>query len=273
MASGARVVSNPPAPDYAVSFNAAIPWSGLVNTAMALTGTCQITIQNTTANPGASSITWAVYISTDNVLDGGDILVQQGTIGALGALASMPVGFAGTWPAAPGKFYYLIATIQAGDDANHTNDTVPSHAVAIGDYRYQEGAENNSSVGPTPGPNTSNTSTTFAATNKMLVIEGVMDAYNQYDTYRFVTTVASAKLYIRAMWATGFDDVDLYLWDTGATNLSSLTTAIDSEPGGTSFNITGITPDTYYVGANFYLANNTSGSTGKKYVILVNLVP
>ena len=67
------IVSPPPPPDYTVSFNAAMPWSGLVGMAMSLTGTCQLTIQNLNANPGSKDITWKVYLSADNVLDSGDL--------------------------------------------------------------------------------------------------------------------------------------------------------------------------------------------------------
>jgi hypothetical protein len=279
VASAAIAVTAPPAPDYTASFNAAIPWSGLVGTAMSLTGTPQMTIQNLSVNAGHQNITWAVYLSTDNVLDAGDTLVQQGTIGPLAGSGSTSVSFAGNWPAAPGQLYFLIATVQATDDSNVTNNVVIApHACAIGDYRYVEGAENNGGVGPNPpAGQTSNTGVTSLGANQTIAIEGVMDAYigavSQYDTYKFTTNATMSKLSSRARWGTGYDDIDLYLWDTGATNLDSIDVGINSEPGAGTFDVTSVTPRVCYISANFWLANNTSGSGGQKYVILVRGLP
>ena len=272
--SGAVLVTSPPAPDYTATFSPAIPWSGLVGTAISLTGTAQITIQNLSVNAGHQNITWAVYLSTDNVLDAGDTLVQQGSIGPLAGSASSPQAFAGNWPAAPGQLYFLIAVVQATDDNNPTNDVVIApHPCAIGDYHYVEGAENNNATGPGPGPQVSDTLVTTLGANQTIAIEGVMDANNKNDTYKFTTIAGMSRLNIRSMWATGFDDIDLYLWDDGTTNLFSTSTGINSEPGGSTFNIITVTPRVCYVSAYFYLAGNTSGSTGQKYVILVRGLP
>ena len=279
VASAAILVAAPPAPDYTATFNAAIPWSGLVGTAMSLTGTPQMTIQNLSVNPGHQTITWAVYLSKDNVLDAGDTLVQQGTVGPLAGSGTTPVSFAGNWPAAPGQLYFLIATVQATDDSNVTNNVViAQHACAIGDYRYVEGAENNSGVGPNPpAGQTSNMGVTTLGANQTIAIEGVMDAYvgavSQYDTYKFTTVASMSKLSMRAMWGTGYDDIDLYLWDTGSTDLNSIEVGINSEPGAGTFDVTSVTPRICYISANFWLANNTSGSGGQKYVILVRGLP
>jgi hypothetical protein len=274
-ASLSIAVTDPPPPNYTVSFNAAIPWSGQVGTLMSVTGTPQITISNLTGNTGHATITWSVYLSTDNVLDAGDTLIAQGTNAALGGLGSVTKSFDTNWPAAPGKFYWFIATVSASDDSNPLDNTVTSqHAVATGDYRYQEGAEDNSGVGPNPpAGQTSTTGVNTLGANQTLVIEGVMDAYNQYDTYKFTTVSSMSRLSTRAMWGTGFDDIDLYLWDTGSNNLSSVSVGLDSEPGAGTFDVTGVTPRTCYISANFYLAGNTSGSTGQKYIILVRGLP
>jgi hypothetical protein len=270
-ASAARAVSNPPQPDYTVSFNAAMPWSGLVNTAMNLTGTTQITVQNLNANPGFANVTWSVYMSADTLLDAGDALVQQATIGPLGGSASSVVTYGGNWPASPGRIVYLIATVQAADDANGLNNAVLApHPVAVGDYRYVEGAENNNGSGTNPpAAQTSNTLVTTLGANQAIAIEATMDVFGNYDTFKFTTVASMSRLSMRALWDTGFDDLDLYLWDTGATNLSSLTTAADSEPGGATFNVISVTPRICYISASAWLANNTSGSVGQKYVILV----
>lgn len=280
VASPSVPVVNPPAPDYTASFNAGIPWSGLVGTAMSLTGVPQMTIQNLTVNPGHANINWAVYLSTNNVLDGGDTLVQQGSVGPLAGSGTAPVGFAANWPAAPGQLYFLIATVQSADDGNLTNEVVIApHACAIGDYRYVELAENNSAIGPNPTPavQTSPTGVSTLGANQTIAIEGVMDAYvgavSQYDTYKFTTVASMSKLSMRAMWGTGYDDIDLFLWDTGLTDLNSIEVGVNSEPGAGTFDVTGVTPRICYVSANFWLVNNTSGSAGQKYVILVRGLP
>jgi hypothetical protein len=218
-----------------------------------------------------------VYLSTNNVLDAGDTLVQQMTVGPLaGSTSSAPITFVGNWPAAPGQLYFLIATVQATDDSNIMNDVVIApHPCAIGNYRYVEGvAESNNGNGTNPPVGqTSNTGVTTLGANQTIAIEGFMDAFNQYDTYKFTTIAGMSKLSMRAMWGTGFDDIDLYLWDTGATDLNSIEVGVNSEPGAGTFDVTSVTPRICYVSANFWLANNTSGSAGQKYVILVRGLP
>jgi hypothetical protein len=276
-ASPSVAVANPPQPDYTAIFSMAIPWSGLVGTAMSLTGTPQMTIQNQSAtNAGNQTITWAVYLSTNNVLEVGDTLVQQGSVGPLAASGSTTVSFAANWPAAPGQLYFLIATVLATDDGNVTNNVVIApHACAIADYRYVETAGGNDGVGPSPpGGQTSNTGVAALAAGQTIAIEGLMDAFNGYDTYKFVTAASMTRLSIRAMWETGYDDLDLYLWDTGATNLKTNEVGINAEPGGGTFDVISVTgPRTCYISANFWLANDSSGSMGQKYVILVRGVP
>ena len=89
-----------------------------------------------------------------------------------------------------------------------------------------------------------------------------MDTFNKYDTYMFATGATMTKLSMRALWGTGFDDIDLYLWDTGATNLSSIEVGINSEPGNGTFDVTSVTPRTCYISANMWLANNIVGKLG-----------
>ena len=273
--SAAIVVTNPPPPDYTVSLSAATPWTGLVSTPMSNTGTCQITIQNLNANPGYASVTWSVYISTDNILGAGDVLVQQGSIGPLASLGSSTFAYAGSWPAT-GGIYYLIASAIATDDATSANNIVPApHPSAVGDYRYKEGLEDNSDNGAPPPPLTavSKTLVTTLGANQSLVIEGTMDAFNLFDTYEFATVLSMTVLKTSAFWLTGFDDIDLYLWDIAGSDIPSRSTGINSEPGASTLTVTGVTPRTCYISANFYLANNTSGSVGKPYVIIVTGKP
>jgi hypothetical protein len=242
-------------------------------------GTTQIKIQNVSANQGHANIGWSVYLSTNNVLDVGDTLVQQGTIGPLAASASAIVTFAGTWPAVSGV-YYLIAAIQSSDDSNVANNIVIGHVTALGDYRYQEGAEDNSGVGtsppapaaPPPAGFTSTTATTLGA-NQTLVVEGVMDAVNQNDTYNLTLAPGLSTLNIRSLWATGFNDIDTFVWDATGVEYVSNGPGIDMEPDpiGT-FNIPTPGAGTWYVSENFVLAGGAA-STGQKYVILIKGLP
>ncbi|HTO24245.1 MAG TPA: hypothetical protein VMQ10_17350, partial [Spirochaetia bacterium] len=266
-ASAGVSVTSPPPPDYTVSFNAAIPWSGVVGTLMSATGTPQITISNTSSNPGTANVNWAVYLSTDNVLDAGDTLLASGANTPLAGLGFVTKSFDSNWPAAPGRFYWFISRVSASDDTDPANDTLVSHPVGTGTFRYAEGAEDNSSA-PTATAHTSSTPATTMAPGKTLVIEGVMDAFNAYDTYNFVSTSTMA-VGMQARWATGFDDLDLYLWDSLGSSLNSIETGTNAEPSYGTFDTTSVSARTWYVSAKFWLDNNTSGSTGQKYIILV----
>jgi hypothetical protein len=136
--------------------------------------------------------------------------------------------------------------------------------------------EDNDDAGPTP-PAFSNVSITgqTLALNGTLAIEGTMDPYqganSTYDTYRFATGVGVGGISMKARWDTGFDDIDLYLWNASGGEVTSIDTDLDSEPAGVpNLSVIGITASTnYFAGANFWLANNTSGSAGRPYVMLL----
>ena len=269
-ASGPVITTSPPAPDYQVTFGAGLPWSDLLGTG--INGTPDFTIQNISANPGAAQIYWYVYRSLDKVLDGGDTLINQGNITALGGLGSDVVPFAGAWPASPAGLWYLIVRITAVDDVTPVNNGATSHPIGVAHAQYVEGVENNGDSGPTPPPfvNVSLTGITLAL-NQTMVLEGVMDVFNAYDTYRFQAGASVNGVSMQAAWQTGFDDIDIYFWNDGGAEVSSIGVAIDGEPGGGStLDITGLTPfSNYYASANFWLDGGGSGSTGQKYVMLV----
>ena len=272
--AGVSVVAPPP-PNYTVAQNLGeIPWTGVVGTPMDATSFCAFRVYNNSANPGLANVNWYVYLSTDQVLDGGDTLVQQGTIGPVAAHTIAPVSFTGTWPAAPGKVYWLIFKVHATDDSFPADDVVTAaHPSAIGDFRYQEGGENNDDTGGYP--------TFFSATaatlgpNKILVIEGTMDGYLGYDTYQFATSGARS-LNVQALWATGSNDLDLMLWDAGRLNINAFSSdgSADSEPASGTFNSTsGLANATYNVSAYMWFDEGGSGSTGQTYVLIVKALP
>jgi hypothetical protein len=259
-------------PDYALTFTTDPPWSTLVGSAIA----GQVRIQNISANPGLQPVTYSIYRSADRVL-GGDTLLLTGGQPALGAGAfvDVPMADGDTWPAG-GQFWYLIATVSVADDAELSNNTIISHPIAAADGRYAEGAEDNGDSGPTP-PAFANYSATglTLALNGTIALEGRMDAYiaanSQYDTFQFVTGAGVGGLSMKARWQTGYDDIDLYLWDENKGQVSSLATDLDSEPAGApTLNIIGLSVGAnYYAGINFYLAANGSGSAGRPYVVLI----
>jgi hypothetical protein len=269
--SAVVAVSHPLSPDYTASFDAGIPWSGVVGTPVNATGTCQITIDNPSGNDGHSAIAWSVYLSTDKVLDGGDAPVDQGITGPIVAGGSTIVAFTGNWPATPGNLYYFIVSVRASDDSNPMNDAVVAqHPSVAGDYRYQEGPEDNSATGPNPAAGLTSSTAATLGVNQTLAIEGSMDATGQSDTYRFATNASLSGLSILATWTTGFDDVDFFLWNTGPLNVDSLSGALDVEPPTGTFDWPGITAGTYFISANMC---GPGGSVGKKYVMLLRGTP
>ena len=219
--SASVIVSPPPPPDYTVSFNAAMPWSGLVGTAMSLTGTCQLTIQNLNANPGSKGITWTVHLSTDNVLDGLDLpWSSRDHVGALAGSGSTTVGYAGNWPGPRETSTGSSPPSHAPDDSDPTNNVVPAPArVRRGQLplRGRRREQQRQRARPNPAmPQTSDTGlmSPVPAANETLVIEGTMDATGQLRHLQVHAVAVDDRLSICARWATGMDDLDLYVWDT-----------------------------------------------------------
>ena len=78
--------------DYSVPATSFLA-TGTVSTS--ITGSPSFTLHNGGSAPGTQTVDYKVYLSANNVLDGGDLLVASGTTGALaaGASFSVPVGF------------------------------------------------------------------------------------------------------------------------------------------------------------------------------------
>ena len=150
-----------------------------------------------------------------------------------------------------------------------SNDVVPApHVCAVGDYRYKEGAEDNGGVGPKPNAandtRTSDTGLNSAPVpvhrHEYFAIEGVMDAYGQYDTYK-LTTARGNSADAGERWTTGEDDLDFHVWDNvTVTDIVSQSVGADSEPGAAWYNVTIPSLRPCYIGTWMYLAGNTSGS-------------
>jgi hypothetical protein len=186
------------------------------------------------------SLSTTIYRSTDKV-PGGDVLLLSSSQAPLApsAFADLAAADGDLWPAA-GQFCYLIATISAADDSTLSNNTIVSHPIAVANFRYVEVAGDNSDIGPTPPAfNDTKVSVTGLTLplNGTIALEGTMDPWTtapsaaDWDTYKFTTGAGVGGISMKARWDTGFDDIDMYLWNTGTGEVKSLGTDLDSEPG------------------------------------------
>ena len=64
--------------------------------------------------------------SANAVLDGGDIVVDEGSAAALAAGGTAAIAISGTWPTAPVGLGYLVVALDAVDDTTPGNDTQSS---------------------------------------------------------------------------------------------------------------------------------------------------
>ncbi len=268
------LVTAPLPPNYAVSFSTAPPLSALVNTAIA----GQIRIQNISGNGGLQPINYSIYRSADRVL-GGDVLLRSGTQAPLasGGSVDLPAADGDLWPLT-GQFCFLIAVISAADDTDLLNNTFVSSPTGVANSIFTEEAEpyNNGDSGP-PFNDVSTLPSTIPL-NGTVAIEGLMDAFNLWDSYEMRMAAGATRLRIKARWNTGFDDLDLYFSTSSAaysTTNASIETDPDTEPpGDTVLGFMSLGPATdYELGVNFWLANDTSGSTGREYVLLLIGLP
>ena len=224
--SASVVVSLPPSPDYTVDVpSAVLPATGTVNALLSAApgGPYHFSIRNTSANTGTQQIYWRVYASSDAILDASDTLLAAGSIGFLaGSSTSLPINFDGTWPVT-GAYYRLIITANAGDDANPSNNNLISGPVEVPNVAAE--VESNDGVGPYPGSLASANDLGSLALNQLVKVTGTTDGKNKYDTFKINVAAGATSLELKAIWSTGADDIDLYVWDTtGLTGPSVLTT-------------------------------------------------
>ncbi|MFW5687952.1 MAG: hypothetical protein ACOC1U_00150 [Spirochaetota bacterium] len=119
-ATATTITSPPPADvDYEVSV---APGGGSVTAGGTISES--FSIVNSGGEAGTSGVTWDVYLSQDQVYGTGDVLVDSGSLAALGSLDSFgPVAISGTWPAPGDPWpYYLIVRIGASDDVDPVNN-------------------------------------------------------------------------------------------------------------------------------------------------------
>jgi hypothetical protein len=93
-------------------------------------------VQNIGASDGTQPVFWTAYISTDNVFDGADVLIDSGQTTPLTAAGSAgPLNIdSGSWPSVSGVTpYYLIVNLSSSDEiaANTGNNATVSLPFSI----------------------------------------------------------------------------------------------------------------------------------------------
>jgi hypothetical protein len=89
----------------------------------AIGGGATFRITNTGTLDGSQTVSWAVYVSTDETVDAADILIASGaTALPLAAGAKSPAIPCGTWPLGYGN-YYLLFQVSSPEDFDASDDT------------------------------------------------------------------------------------------------------------------------------------------------------
>ena len=129
--------------------------------------------------------------------------------------------------------------------------------------------EPNDDYGPTDTPLVSVYDLGTLDLSSTLVIQGSLDepGPSGVDTYRFQlpSDVGSTdRLSTSAVWSSGTDALDLWLWDEESSQLSSTDTTVDEESG---IEVTDRTDDEVgYVGVE-------AKELGTKYYLFVTFIP
>ncbi len=88
-------------------------------------------IENTGSEDGTQPVNWAVWLSTDGILNIGDTQIDSGTIGPLASgFTSGAILINGSWSDTPGNSY-IIVTWTASDDNDSNNDSDVSAAANV----------------------------------------------------------------------------------------------------------------------------------------------
>lgn len=254
---------DPTAPDYQVISSSPPAW-GL--TGGALSGS--FTIQEVAGNSGGDTISWEIFLSSDQILDAGDPpAIAFGVLDALDALESTTIDYsnAAGWPAEQG-YYFLLIDVGAGDDTNSVNDRntpgVAAHIPVVIAPLINESDPNDL-------PDYQNLNTLEAGA--LIGIQATMDAPGGNDTYQLTLSNATSprKIEVTIVWPAG-NAIDAII-NPGPDAMSSLSTASGREPGpgDAQFRETGLTPGTSHqvqvvftdeavAGTPYYLFINTT---------------
>lgn len=258
-------------PDYSITIdNASLGQVG--QTGIQLAGTPMISLINTTVHAGQSTISWEVFASTDTMLSPDDDLINSGGDSPLGSGEIRQHALTGTWPLEAG-FYYLIGRIYALDDTNGFNDIFISKAIAVGDVLINE-LESNDSLADSAGNGWSTNSATGITleSGDSLVIEGTMDSFSGLDVFGYTTGTGVTGLNLQVGWDTGYNEIDYHIYSAtdGTVPLySSAKKHIDFEPESITLWTGYLEYSLYYLAVEFFLDDNTTGSEGSPYAILI----
>jgi hypothetical protein len=270
--SGGIVVTSGPAPDYKIT-TPNFPPTGTPGAA--LIAPRNFLIEEEDNNPGTQPITWRVYISEDTVLGVGDVEIDSGTIGPLGALGSHlvdEVQLTGSWPGGYGKYYHLIATVTADDDEDPINDTLVSAPIPVPDAFTE--LEPNDDGPPPPAASQYNDVGTLND-GHLIEVSGNINNFGTYDTFRFTPAPGVTSIEITATWSTGFDDIDLDFWENvpAGVVLNTSDTSVDVEPQSPPWTIINLTPGgEYCIGVWFFL-DGGAASVGQPYSLMIRGLP
>ena len=169
-----------------------------------------------------------MYLSADQTV-GGDSLLADGVSPPLEGNGEVVYSFDDFWPNVSGEEYYIIAEIDSVDDSDDSDNVYVSSPYVT--YDLLE-VEPNHDFGPTGVPlvNVHDLGQFSGATT--LCIWGQLDGGGTYDTFKFqlpADTAGTDTLTISAVWSTGTDALDLYLWDESNNTDSSTKTTPDKE--------------------------------------------
>jgi hypothetical protein len=142
--TGSAMTLDPPDVNYTVPL-AQITYTAPTPTAPATIIAGTFRVLNAGTSGGAQWVSWLVYASTDQTVDGVDILVAAGSTPPLTAGALSPTIPCGEWPLNYGD-YFLLFQVSSPEDINLTDDTTSiGFATPVGIYQaiVQNGNCNN----------------------------------------------------------------------------------------------------------------------------------
>ena len=250
-------------PDYIIS-SSTYQLDGDSNTPLSNYGTFDFVITENAGVNGSQPIEWEVFVSTNESLDVNDVSIKSGNINALSASSSSStISYAdAVWPVF-GSYYYIIISIDSGDDDNTANNTYVTPTFITVPEGFN-GNTINSSNGPQTGaPASFQDLTPFMEGGtldqmELVKVTDIMDDDNKYyDTFKIVLGADVTTLDMYAQWSNGQGTIDLYFWDESNHEESYLVYFKDRKPELGFFTLTdiegfGLTPGVpYYVGVRF----------------------
>jgi hypothetical protein len=258
---GPFTVSDPP--DYTVSVPAfpVIEYGGHPTESISTASsdhlgspTHQILITETDSNDGLQVITWSIWESTDQYLDGGDNPIASGTIPRLLAEDSVAVdvdfGLPETW-----GYWYYIVTVTAGDDSDVSNNSItvgPVPVWNVGSDTLPIDATDNAEFDTDEDDIYTNLADDFGVLLNpadTVYFNGLIDENGMRDSFIVRTGPDVTQFDILSTWDSDpkKNNVDLYVFDEFGIFVDSSTSSGDNmEPDGGYWNLTGLSSNSFY---------------------------